>query len=117
MYNDLATLAIFAFVFSIIAGRVERSWFSGPIIYIFFGLIAGPVCLGFLDLDVDAVELRVVADLALALVLFIDAANADLKTLRSHASIPPAHVADWLADLYCPRRICGHADISRCAPV
>ena len=40
------------------------------------------------DLDVDAVELRVVADLALALVLFIDAANADLKTLRSHAMIP-----------------------------
>ncbi len=88
MYNDLATLAIFAFIFSVIAGRVERSWVSGPIIYIFFGLIAGPVCLGFLDLDVDAVELRVVADLALALVLFIDAANADLKTLRSHAMIP-----------------------------
>ena len=88
MYNDLATLAIFAFVFSAIAGRVERSWVSGPIIFIVFGLIAGPVGLGFIDLDIDAVELRVIADLALALVLFIDAANADLKTLRSHATIP-----------------------------
>jgi NhaP-type Na+/H+ or K+/H+ antiporter len=57
-------------------------------IYIFFGLIAGPVGLGFIDLDIHAVELRVVADLALALVLFIDAANADLKILRSHATIP-----------------------------
>ncbi len=88
MYNDLATLAIFAFVFSAIAGRVERSWVTGPIIFIGFGLIAGPVGLGFIDLDVDAVELRVIADLTLALVLFIDAANADLKTLRSHATIP-----------------------------
>ena len=44
--------------------------------------------LGLLDLGVDAVELRVVADLALALVLFIDAANADLKTLRTYVTIP-----------------------------
>ncbi len=88
MYANLATLAIFAFAFSVIAGRVERSAVSGPIIFIAFGLLAGPVGLGFLDMDVDALELRVIADLTLALVLFIDASNADLKTLRSHATIP-----------------------------
>ena len=88
MYTDLAILAVFAFLFSAIAGRVERSWVSGPIIYILFGLIAGPVGLGFMDLDVDAVEIRVIADLTLALVLFIDASNADLRTLRAHATIP-----------------------------
>jgi NhaP-type Na+/H+ or K+/H+ antiporter len=81
-------MVLFAFVFSVIAGRVERSAVSGPIIFIAFGLIAGPVGLGLLDMDVTAVELRVVADLTLALVLFIDAANADLATLRSHATIP-----------------------------
>ena len=48
--------------------------------YIFFGLIVGPVGLGFIHLRVGAVELRVIADLTLALVLFIDAANADLTT-------------------------------------
>lgn len=88
MYEDLATLAIFAFVFSIIAGRVERSAVTGPILFIMFGLIAGPVGLGFVDLDVEAVELRVIADLTLALVLFIDASNADLSELRTHATIP-----------------------------
>jgi NhaP-type Na+/H+ or K+/H+ antiporter len=81
-------MTLFAFAFSVIAGRVERSAVSGPIIFIAFGLIAGPVGLGFLDMDVQDVELRVVADLTLALVLFIDAANADLATLRSHATIP-----------------------------
>ena len=88
MYSNLAVLVLFAFLFSVIAGRVERSAVTGPIIFIAFGLIAGPVGLGFLDMDVQTVELRVVADLTLALVLFIDAANADLKTLRSHATIP-----------------------------
>jgi NhaP-type Na+/H+ or K+/H+ antiporter len=81
-------MVLFAFAYSVIAGRVERSVVSGPIIFIAFGLIAGPFGLGILDMDVKAVELRVVADLTLALVLFIDAANADLTTLRSHAAIP-----------------------------
>jgi NhaP-type Na+/H+ or K+/H+ antiporter len=88
MYDDLATLAIFAFFFSVIAGRVERSVITGPIVFIFFGLLAGPYGLGIMDLSVETVELRVIADLTLALVLFIDASNADLRVLRIHATIP-----------------------------
>ena len=88
MYGNFAILVLFGFVYSVVAGRVERSAVTGPIIFIVFGLIAGPVGLGILDMDVQNIELRVVADLTLALVLFIDAANADLKTLRSHATIP-----------------------------
>jgi NhaP-type Na+/H+ or K+/H+ antiporter len=88
MYDNLATLAIFAFLFSVIAGRVERSRITGPIVYIAFGLVAGPVGLNVLDIEVNAIELRVIADLTLALVLFIDAANADLRVLYRHAQIP-----------------------------
>ncbi|MEH6636667.1 MAG: cation:proton antiporter [Halioglobus sp.] len=88
MYDNLAFLAAFAFLFSVIAGRVERSTITGPMIYVLFGLLAGPMVFGFLKMDVQAVELRVIADLTLALVLFIDAANADLSTLRTHAIIP-----------------------------
>jgi NhaP-type Na+/H+ or K+/H+ antiporter len=88
MYNNLAILALFALVFSIIAGRVERGIITGPMLYILFGLLAGSSGLGILDLQVDAVELRVIADLTLALVLFLDAANADLRVLKTHARIP-----------------------------
>lgn len=88
MYDNLAILAAFAFLFSVIAGRIERSAITGPMIYVVFGLLAGPMVFGFLKMDVQAVELRVIADLTLALVLFIDAANADLSTLRTHAIIP-----------------------------
>ena len=88
MYSNLAIMVLFAFAYSVIAGRVDRSAVTGPIIFIAFGLIAGPFGFGFLNLDVQDVELRVVADLTLALVLFIDAANADLRVLRTHATIP-----------------------------
>ena len=77
MYSNVAVMVLFAFVYSVIAGRVERSAVTGPIIFIVFGLIAGPYGFGFLNMDVQAVELRVIADFTLALVLFIDAANAD----------------------------------------
>ncbi|MGF1735418.1 cation:proton antiporter [Photobacterium satsumensis] len=88
MYYNLAVLAIFAFLFSAVAGRIERSVISGPMIFIGFGLISGPMMLGVLNIEVDAVQLRIVADLALALVLFIDAANADLSLLRKFSHIP-----------------------------
>jgi NhaP-type Na+/H+ or K+/H+ antiporter len=88
MYENLVSLAVLAFAFSVVSGRIERSIITGPMIFLAFGLVAGPYGLGFLNSDVKAVELRVIADLTLALVLFIDAANTDLVTLRSHARIP-----------------------------
>jgi NhaP-type Na+/H+ or K+/H+ antiporter len=88
MYKNMAILAAFAFVYSVVGGRIERSSISGPMVFIAFGVIAGPMGLGFMHIDVEAVELRIIADLTLALVLFIDAASANLTTLRHHAIIP-----------------------------
>jgi NhaP-type Na+/H+ or K+/H+ antiporter len=88
MYINLAVLAIFALLYSLVAGRLERTPISGPIIFLSFGLLAGSLGLGWLELDVGRHELRVLADLTLALVLFIDAANANMLVLRRHAAIP-----------------------------
>jgi NhaP-type Na+/H+ or K+/H+ antiporter len=88
VYESLAIVAAFAFVYSAIAGRIERSMLTGPIIFIAFGLLCGPSGIGILDINVDQIELRVVADITLALVLFIDAANADLSILRTNIKIP-----------------------------
>ncbi len=87
MYETLAHLAAFAFLYSVVATRLERTPVNGPVVYLAFGILAGPV-LGLLDLDVDAEELRAVAELTLALVLFSDSSNADLATLRRSFRIP-----------------------------
>lgn len=42
MYETLAILAIFVLAYSTVAGAVERSWISGPIIFTLFGLLIGP---------------------------------------------------------------------------
>ncbi|MCW8963611.1 MAG: cation:proton antiporter [Gammaproteobacteria bacterium] len=93
MYENLAILAIFAFIYSAIAGRMEKTMISGPMIFVAFGLIFGDVGLGLLEMDVTQTELRVIADLTLALILFIDAANADLSVLKRRLQIPKRMLA------------------------
>ena len=88
MYIELAIFALFAFFYSIVAGRIERAATSGPIVFVVSGLLMGPLGLGWFDGDVSRTELRVLADLTLALILFIDAANADLAILRQQFRIP-----------------------------
>ena len=39
MYMDLAILAFFVFLYSVIVGRVERTPISGPIIFLLCGLV------------------------------------------------------------------------------
>ena len=88
MYLNLAFITVFAFIYSTVAGRIERSIVSGPILFLLFGLICGPTVLGLLDFQADDSEYRFIVDITLALVLFIDAANADLRVLRRNLTIP-----------------------------
>jgi NhaP-type Na+/H+ and K+/H+ antiporter len=61
MYTNLAVLAIFALLYSLVAGRLERTPISGRIVFLSFGLLAGPLGLGWLEFDVDNHGLRVLA--------------------------------------------------------
>ena len=88
MYIELAVLALFVFGFSLVAGRIERAAMSGPMVFVLAGLLMGPLALGWFDGDATSTELRVLADLTLATILFIDAANADLGTLKRQFRIP-----------------------------
>jgi NhaP-type Na+/H+ or K+/H+ antiporter len=88
MYAELAVLAFFVWVFSLVAGRVEKMWLSAPIVYLLFGIIAGPMGFGWLSFDIDGEGFKNIAELTLALVLFHDAAGADLKTLHKSLDIP-----------------------------
>ncbi len=88
MHTSLAIFAIFLFSYSVIAGRVEKSVISGPMIFVFAGLAMSSLGLGWLGGSVTRDQLRILADVTLALVLFVDAANADLSVLRRQFRIP-----------------------------
>jgi NhaP-type Na+/H+ or K+/H+ antiporter len=88
MYIELAVLALFIFCYSLVAGRIERMAMSGPIVFVLVGFLMGPLGLGWFKGEASNTDLRVLADLTLALVLFIDAANADFSILKKQLHIP-----------------------------
>ncbi len=88
MYVELAILALFIFLYSLVASRIERTAISGPMVFVVVGFLLGPSGFKWFDGDVTSTDLRTLADLTLALILFLDAANADLSILKRQFRIP-----------------------------
>jgi sodium/hydrogen antiporter len=88
MYTNAAMLAVFLLIYGAIAGRIERSLISGPIVFTAVGFILGADGLGILHIHIDGEGLRLLAELTLAMVLFTDAANADLTIVRRNLGLP-----------------------------
>ena len=88
MYQDIVIFAVFILIYSTVAGAVERTWISGAIIFTAFGLLIGPVGFDLISFKVDREEIRTLAELTLALVLFTDAAGADRDVLKKTHRLP-----------------------------
>jgi NhaP-type Na+/H+ or K+/H+ antiporter len=88
MYLDLVIFAVFVLIYSTIAGAVEKTWISGAIIFTAFGLLIGPIGLDLISFKADREAIRTLAELTLALVLFTDAAGADMGVLKKFEKLP-----------------------------
>lgn len=87
-YQVLSVVAAFAFLYSVVASRLERTPVSGAVVYLFVGLACGTYGLGLVALNVDGEAIKRLAEFTLALVLFSDSANADLRVLRKVERVP-----------------------------
>ncbi len=88
MYTNLAVVALFAFVYSVTSRGLAKTPFNGAIIFTLFGLVVSPLGFDVLHLDIEGESIRLLAELTLALVLFTDAANANLSVLKKNYRIP-----------------------------
>jgi len=88
MYETLALFAVFVLFYSAVAGAVERSWLSGPIVFTLYGLLIGPVGFDLLSMAADRELIKALAEITLALVLFTDAADADVSVLKKTSALP-----------------------------
>ncbi len=88
MYETLTVLALFTAIYSLTAGRIERTWISGPIIFCTFGVLVGPRGFDILPVAGDAATIKTLAELTLALVLFTDASSVNFTILRQNAQLP-----------------------------
>ncbi len=88
VYQNLLILALFILLFGLFATRIEKTAISGPILALFVGLVFGPLMLNLLGLEIESEDYRVIAELALALVLFTDASKSNLMVLKKNAGLP-----------------------------
>jgi len=87
-YQVLTIFAAFAFVYSIIASRLERTPINGALVYVGAGMLLGPQGLGLVDLDIDGEAISRLAEFALAICLFTDSSSANLSVLRRIEAAP-----------------------------
>ena len=88
MYENVAILGTFIFLYSIVSGGLEKTPINGALVFIAFGLAFGPLGLDLFNMDVEAEGLSTLAELTLAVLLFADAANADIDKLKRFSGIP-----------------------------
>ena len=88
MYTTVAVLGLIALVYAGIAGRVEKTSLTGPIIFLIIGAILGPSVAGVLVIDLEEEGIKTLAEFTLAIVLFTDAAKTDLGLFWKHRKLP-----------------------------
>ncbi len=80
-YQILSVVAAFVFVYSLVASRLQHTLVSGALVYVIVGFLCGPDGFGLVDIKIEGEGLKTLAELTLALVLFTDSANTNLKLL------------------------------------
>ena len=87
-YIDFAILAIFVYGYTLLSGRLKASPFGGAFCFLVIGMVLGSPLLNVLNFSVTGENLKLTAEFTLALILFSDAAKANLPALWKSAQLP-----------------------------
>ena len=88
LYQNLAVIAAFLLLYSLIAGRFESKLVNGPLLFLLTGWLLGPGGLELLSLSIDSAGIKLLAELTLVIVLFNDAANTNWQVLLANRQLP-----------------------------
>jgi NhaP-type Na+/H+ or K+/H+ antiporter len=84
----LAILAAFLAAYALVSKRLSTTIFTGPLLFVSFGLLMGPRVLDLIQLQGDPKTVDILLEATLVLVLFSDAMAINAKTWRKEAYIP-----------------------------
>ena len=85
---DLTVLAAIVFAFGLVSRRLEGTVLTAPIVFVVAGFVLGPWGLGLVEFGLDDHTVLLVGEIALAIVLFTDAAGTNLSALRENEALP-----------------------------
>jgi sodium/hydrogen antiporter len=85
---DLMVLAAVVFMFGLVSRRLEGTVLTAPLVFVAAGVILGPAGLGLVEFGLDEHAVLLFGEIALAIVLFTDAAGLNLSALRQNEGVP-----------------------------
>jgi sodium/hydrogen antiporter len=85
---DLAVLAAIIFAFGLVSRRLEGTILTAPLVFVAAGIVLGPAGLGLVEFGLDDHTVLLLGEIALAIVLFTDAARINLSALRQNEGLP-----------------------------
>jgi NhaP-type Na+/H+ or K+/H+ antiporter len=85
---DLAVLASVIFLFGLVSRRLEGTVLTAPLVFVAAGVILGPAGLALVEFKLDDHSVLLLGEIALAIVLFTDAARTNLSALRQNEVLP-----------------------------
>ena len=86
--TDLLVLAAVIFVFGLVSRRLEGTVLTAPIVFVVAGVLLGPAVLGLVEFGLDEHTVLLLGEIALAIVLFTDAARINFSALRQYQGLP-----------------------------
>jgi sodium/hydrogen antiporter len=84
----VSVVAASALLWSLLAARLERLNISAPMAFVVLGLVSSHGPLSVIDIQVGSSTARSIAEITLALVLFVDASRVNVRKLRHDAALP-----------------------------
>jgi len=85
---DFVVLAGVVFAFGLVSHRLEGTIITAPIVFVTAGMVLGPAGFGLVEFGVDDHAVLLLGEIALALVLFTDAARVNLFSFRQDEGLP-----------------------------
>jgi NhaP-type Na+/H+ or K+/H+ antiporter len=83
----VAVVATGALLWSFLSARLERVNVSAPMAFVVLGLVSAHGPLSVIDVQISSTIARNVAEITLALVLFVDASRVNVRALRHDAAL------------------------------
>ncbi len=81
-HQVLIFVALMVFLFGLVSKASEKWLITGPMVFVVVGVLVGPLALDLFVLQIDADTLKLLAEITLMLILFVDASLIDIDVLR-----------------------------------
>jgi sodium/hydrogen antiporter len=85
--NTAFVLTVLVLCYAVVSGLVKRWYLAPALIFMLFGILLGPFVFGVIDIGTDAASFTIVAQLALTVILFNQAAQLDLTSVMRRGEL------------------------------